>query len=55
MKKEKRHWKKQLAIDIVYYVGLVFLIKLPEIVSTSKYKWKKFKEKNQKNLGEKRF
>ena len=40
MKKEKRHWKKQLAINIVYFVGLVFLIKIPEF-----YKWKKKPEK----------
>ena len=51
MKPEKRTWKKQLAIDIVYYVGLIFLIKIPDFV---KY-LKRQKNNIDKNLGEKRF
>jgi len=52
MKKDgERHWKKQLAIDIVYYVGLVFLIKIPDMYKS----WKRFKKDNSKKIGEKRF
>ena len=48
---KKRPWKKQLAINIAYYVGLVFLIKIPTLYQ----RWKKFTKNNDKNLGEKRF
>ena len=48
MKPKKRNWIQLVGLTIMYYIGVMFLIKIPDFV-------KRQKKDIDKNLGEKRF
>lgn len=46
---------KRIVLTIVYYIGLVLFIKLPDLRDSLRYKWEKARDEIDNKLGEKRF